>query len=144
MRQILFFSLLALFSMPAMAVYKCESGEKVTYSDAPCRNGKTTDMGNQARQSSASDIAKAEQQNEREKQQLKQLENARHKREAKEEKEQQRLAKNLQAKKKKCQALEQKHRWSKEDLDRASAKKLDSARRRERRLAEKYALECGK
>jgi hypothetical protein len=130
--------------MPAMAIYKCETGGKVTYSDVPCPNSKTTVIGDQSRQSSSSDIAEAKQKNEHEKRELKQLENARHKREAKEEKQQQQIAKRFESKKKKCAALEQKHRWSKEDLARATGRKVEPAKRRERRLAEKYDLECGK
>lgn len=144
MRRILLTTLLLSFSLPVLAVYKCEIGDKVTYSDTPCINGKSHDLGGQANKSNASDVAKANEQNAQEKSKLKQLETARHKREAEEEKQQQKLAQAAASKKKKCTSLELKKKWSAEDAANASGKKRESAKRKARRMAEKYEMECGK
>ncbi|HEY8101858.1 MAG TPA: DUF4124 domain-containing protein [Burkholderiaceae bacterium] len=144
MRRLLFASLLLSFSFPALAVYKCEAGDKITYSDAPCATGKSVDLGNKTSTSAASDIAKAKEQNTQEKKQLKELETARHKREAAEDKQQEKLMKTAAGKKKKCASLELKKKWSNEDAANASVKKQESAKRKVHRAEEKYELECGK
>jgi hypothetical protein len=144
MRRILITTLLFLFSLPAFAVYKCEIGDKVTYSDAPCINGKSHDLGDQSTKSNAVDVAKANEQNAKEKSKLKQLETARHKREAEEDKQQQKLVRAAASKKKKCASLELQRKWKNEDAANASVKKQESAKRKAHRAAEKYELECGK
>jgi hypothetical protein len=132
------------FSLPAFAIYKCESGDKVIYGDAPCNNGKSYDLGDKTSHSSASDIAKANEQNIEEKSKLKHLENARHKKEAAEEKQQQKIAKAEVSKKKKCTSLELRRKWNHEDMANSAGKKHESAKRKETRLKEEYELECGK
>lgn len=127
---------------PAMAAYKCETGKSISYSDTPCPGGKqlTTD----STAINPTDVAQAKQRAEREKQELTTLEHARHQREASEEKEQKKTAKKIADKKKKCAALAQKRQWSEEDAARASVKSEAKAKRKARRAAEKYEMECGK
>jgi hypothetical protein len=144
MFRLSFLILLFSFSLPAFAVYKCENGGKVTYSDTTCMTGKSLDLGNQANSSSAADIARTQAQNAHEKKELRELETARHKREATEEKEQKKLAKTAEAKRKKCASLALKKKWSDEDLTRAAGKSQEKALVRAHRAAEKYELECGK
>lgn len=144
MRQFLLASLLAVISLPALAVYKCEVDGKVTYSDAHCTSGKSVDLGEQAPTSTAADIAKANEQNAQEKSKLKQLETARHRREAKEEKQQRKIANATAIKRKKCASLELKRKWSHEEMANASGKKRERAQRNARHTEEKYLLECGK
>jgi len=137
-------SLFLFVSCPALAVYKCESGGKTIYSDAPCATGQSSDLGDIADKSSPEDVAKARQLHAQEKAKVKQLEKARHQREAQDEKRQQQALKAAAAKKKKCAALEQKKKWSAEDAASASIKRLEQAKLRARRAAEKYEMECGK
>jgi len=144
MIRILLLSLLLSISLPVLAIHKCESGGKIIYSDVPCLDGKSSDLGAMADSSSASDVDKAKRQNAQEKSKLKQLENARHKREAQEEKQQLPIARAAAIQKKKCANLAQKKRWGDEDAAKASGKNLDAARLKARRLGEKYTLECGK
>lgn len=144
MRQFLLASLLIAISLPALAIYKCEVNEKIIYSDARCANGKSVDLGEQAPQSTAADITKANEQNAQEKNKLKQLETARHKREAEEEKQQHKIANATASKKKKCASLELKKKWSHEEMANATGKKRENAQRKARRLDEKFALECSK
>jgi hypothetical protein len=143
MRYPLIGAFLLTFSLPAFAVYKCESGDKVIYGDAPCANGKSYDLGDKSSHSTASDIAKANEQNLEEKSKLKHLENTRHKKEAAEEKQQQKIAKAEVRKKKKCASLELKKKWNHEDMANMTGKQHESAKRKEIRLKEEYVLECG-
>lgn len=144
MRRLLFTALLFSFSLPAFAIYKCAAGDKTAYSDTPCMNGQSLDLGNKSDKNSASDIAKAKEQNEKEKHQVKLLETARHKREATEEKQQQKLAQTVERKRKKCASLAMQMKWGNEDAASTIGKKQESAKRKARRLKEKYELECGK
>lgn len=144
MYKIFSLSILFFISLPALAVYKCESGDKVVYSDVACINGKPSDVDDKLGKPSASDVAKAKEQNAQEKKELKQLENTRHKREAQEEKQQQQFAKTAMSKQKKCAALEQKKKWNQEDVARATGKKLETAKRKSHQIEEKYRLECNK
>jgi hypothetical protein len=142
MFRFLLAALLLSLSLPALAVYKCETSGKVIYSDAPCLKGNSTDLGDIANKSTAADIAQANSQNSQEKKQLKQLETARHKREAEDDKQQQKIAKAEASKKKKCASLALKKKWSKENAENATGKKRESAKRKAHQLAEKYELEC--
>ena len=142
MIRILLLCLLSLLASPALAAYKCETGNGVIYSDAPCPGGKQLTI--ESSTVNAADNAAARQRAEREKKELKTLENARHKREASEEKEQKKMAKQSADKKKKCAVLAQKRKWSEEDAASASIKSEEKAKRKARRAAEKYELECGK
>ncbi|MGZ5818998.1 MAG: hypothetical protein ACXWJD_09660 [Burkholderiaceae bacterium] len=143
MYRLLFASVLFAFSIPALALYKCEAGDKITYIDAPCTMGKSQDLGSTTGKTPASDLAKANEQNAQDKSRLKQLETARHKREAEEEKQQHKLDAAAQNKKKRCGSLALKKKWSKEDAAHATGKKEETAKRKARRAAEKYELECG-
>lgn len=145
MRTLLMLSFLVTLSAPAMAINKCESGGKITYSDEPCRNSKAVKFdapsGNEPL---AADTENARQQAMREKNELKRLESERRQREAQEDKEHQKLARADAAKKKKCAELALQQKWAEEDANRASGKSADKVKRTARRKAEKFQMECGK
>ena len=141
MLRVLLIAVLVSLSAPALAVYKCETGDKTTYSETPCPGAKEIDISDPA---SPSEAARIRQQTEQENKKIKELESARHKREAKEEKEQQRAARANAAAKKKCAALEQRRNWSHEDAAKASGKAAEKAKLKARRADEKLQLECGK
>ncbi|HJV75959.1 MAG TPA: hypothetical protein VJ654_17190 [Noviherbaspirillum sp.] len=131
--------LLLCCSIPSFAIYKCEAGGKVSYSDVECSGGKTVDVSITSSANSSEDSKRALQ----EKHQLEQLQNARHKREAKEDKERQQAAKAGASKQKKCATLERRQKWADEDAMAAKGKTRDAARRKARRIAEEHLAECG-
>jgi hypothetical protein len=145
MLRILWLFPLVFFSLPAMAIYKCESHGKITYSDEPCRSGKILELNDSAgSQVTASDLSGARQQIAREKAELKRLENQRYQREAAEEKRLKKISQANALKQKKCNALALRTKWTNDDAATASGKSADKARRNAQRAAEKYVMECGK
>jgi hypothetical protein len=144
MSRALLLCLLVSVSAPAMAVYKCESRGKTTYSDTPCVEGKSQELSNrQIVTASESDTAEAQRQLAQDKREARRLESARLRREAAEEKERSRIAKAHASKKKQCASLALRKKWSDEDAADAAGKSAEKARRNARRAAEKYELECG-
>jgi hypothetical protein len=124
-------------SAPALALYKCKSGDTITYSDHPCPGGQVLDAGNPP-----GDAAKARKQAAEEKKELHRLENARRRREAQEQKEQQRAAHEHAMKQKRCTLLAQRKRWADEDTSRSTGRSNENARVKARRLGEQIELEC--
>lgn len=144
MHKILLLSILALLSAPALAINKCEANGKISYSDAPCRNGKASKIEAESRsEPTSSDIANARQQAAREKNELNRLENERQQNEAREEKERHQLARANAGKQKKCADLALRRKWAEEDAAGASGKSAEKVRRTARRQAEKFDQECG-
>jgi hypothetical protein len=144
MRDGLLLSLLMAVSMPAMAVYKCESQGRVTYSDTPCGAKQTT----LPPAPPAVDAAAARQQAARERQLLTAIEKDRAAERAVSEREQRRRKpdKSELAHQKKCSLLGLEKKWSAEDAD--SMPPMVSARGQDlkktaRRKAERYEAECG-
>lgn len=133
--------LLVASSAPALALYKCKSGDTISYSDAPCPGGKVLDIGSSP---SAADTAKARQQTAEEQKKLKRLENERRKHEAQEEKERQRIAYVNAAKQKRCALLARRKRWADEDVAKSAGKSNEKARLKVRRVTEQFEEECGK
>lgn len=125
-------------SIPALAVYKCEEGGKVSYSDLDCPDGRQLDIAVPAPDpASARQLAQ-------EKTALQRLENDRHKREAKEEKEQLRVAHAMASRKRKCDALARRVKWAEEDSRLAHGRSSEKTKRKAHRLAEQYDGECPK
>ncbi len=145
MSKILLLSLLVSISSPALAIYKCESNGKVTYSDEPCRGGKVIELREPAGKTPLPpDAADARRQIAREKSEVKRLENERHKREAAEDKQQQKIARVYAARQKKCSLQALRKKWSEEDAATATGNSAEKAKRIARRKAEQYEKECGK
>jgi len=140
MHKLALFCVLVLGSAPAMAIYKCEAGGKITYSDEACPGGRAVDIQNGGKPV-ASD---AGQRAAREKSELERLQQARRKEEAANQKEQAKIAKADAATHKKCATLAMRKKWGEEDAAAASLKSAEKAKRNARRKAEKYEAECGK
>lgn len=140
MPRMLLIVLLLSFSMPALAVYKCEAGGTASYSDTPCPGGTIIDTGNTA--PANADRQQAEQQLAQNKTEAERLRRERQRREAAEERQQRQLARAHAARQKKCAALALRQHWAEEDARQATGKAAPKAERKARRAAEKHALEC--
>lgn len=125
----------------AMAVYKCESGRSVSYSDMPCTGGKSSTI-DTAHNSVGPEAAAENPGLESQKTTLQQLERTRHRREAREEKQAQKIARVRAARQKKCAGLAQRQKWREEDAAQAVGKTAERTRLKARRMAEAYRLEC--
>ncbi|MGE5651800.1 MAG: hypothetical protein ACM34A_16520 [Bacillota bacterium] len=126
-------------SLPALAVYRCEEGGKISYSDMVCAGGRQLDIA-----VPATDAADARLRLAQEKSELRRLESDRHKREAKEEKEQARIAHAMASRKKKCDTLARRVKWAEEDSRLARGRSADKTQRKAHRLVEQYDGECPK
>src|SRR3990167_3887530 len=142
MLRILLISILAAWSAPALAIYKCESGGKVSYSQLPCPGGNSVTLPDSV--GDGPDQSQAKLQAAREKKEAARLEEARHKREASEEKNQQRIAKQRNQRasppmQQKCATLEMRKKWAEDGARSPSLKDPEKASRNAQYLAEKYA-----
>jgi hypothetical protein len=129
---------LVLFSVPAMALYKCKSGSNITYSDQPCPGGETLGTG----PTPAIDAVQARRQAIEEQKQLKRLENDRRKREAQDEKNRQRAMHDHAVKQKRCTSLAMRKKWATDDVAAATGKSSEKAKQKLRRAEEQFELEC--
>ena len=142
-------SLLLLFallftSFPALAIYKCESGGKISYSDMPCGDVPASKKILTAPAPAPSDRHLAQQKLQQEKKTLQTIEANRRKEEAAAEKERQKRYKEQESKRKRCAGLEQRARWAQEDATRANVKTMAREQRKAQRAKEKHELECGR
>jgi len=128
---------LCLISGSAFAIYRCDIAGAVSYSDAPCPGGRELDI------QQPSDRPAAAKRLAEDKKTVRRAEAEHSKAEAAEAKARQRAAKRRLAMDRKCDALERKQRWAKEDQKAASAKAMDKARQKANRAAERYEAECG-
>jgi hypothetical protein len=145
MRNVVMLTVLTSLSTPALAIYKCEVDGKVSYSDAPCRDGKSRRMDEATWDTpSAPDVESAKGRAAREKNEVKQIEKARQQHEAQEEKDRQKLARADTGKRKKCADLALQQKWAEEDARAATGKSTEKARRAAYRRGEKFQMECGK
>lgn len=133
-----------LFSAPAWAVYKCETGGQVTYSDTACTDGKTLDIvDNKSNQGintgqPAKDKAAVQQQRREHAKADRQQAQAR----AKSEREDARAKLVAEKNKRKCAQLAQRKKWAEDDLRNANAKGQEKARRKSQRASDQYLAEC--
>ncbi|HJU71598.1 MAG TPA: DUF4124 domain-containing protein [Paucimonas sp.] len=142
MLRILPILLSLLFSAPAFAIYKCESNGQVTYRDNPCPSGKSVDLGEKTQSVPAADATHERERIGQQKREADRLEKARHKRETQEEKTQHIAARAAQARAKKCAALALHTKWANEDAASASGKSAEKSKRKARRTAENYQMQC--
>lgn len=138
MRSLLLLLLLS-FSVPALAVYKCEFAGKLAYSDLPCKDGRMKEL---PIVTAPSDQGDAQQRLQQDKEKLAELEAQRHRQQVIDERRQQREWKARQAHDKKCAELAQRLKWANEDFARASLKSRDKAQLKAQRAHEKYQLAC--
>jgi hypothetical protein len=126
------------FSVPAMALYKCKSGDSITYSDKPCAGGETLGIGNLP----AADTLQARRQAAEEQKQLKRLENERRKRDAQDDKNRQRAMHDHAVKQKRCTSLALRKKWATESVAEATGKSSEKAKQKLRRAEEQFETEC--
>lgn len=124
---------------PAFAVYKCESGGKVIYSDSACPGGKLLDID----KLSDEDAAAARQRAKQDRQTLERITAEQERARSREDKAQRRLARANAAQRKKCDSLARRQKWAEEDAAAATGKSSVRARRKAERAAETYQAECG-
>ena len=129
-------------SLPALAVYKCEAGGTVSYSDLPCSTGKSSVIGT-GHNTIGIEPAPADARLEQQKAELQRLQETRRRREAQDEKTAQKMAKARAAQQKKCAKLTLQQKWREEDAAMAVGKSAEKARQKARRMAEAVQLECG-
>lgn len=141
LRTILIAALAAFFCTPALAVYKCMNGQRVTYTDAPCPGGTPVQVDTAPR---FSDAAASRHRMVLQKEEIQRLQHARRRQEARQQKASQHAAQVAERKRKKCATLAMRTRWSTEDVAVASVRTTERAKRKARRAAELYELECVK
>lgn len=139
--RVLLPAVLVAAAMPAFAIYKCETGTKITYSDTTCVSGQSTDLGNPATR--PDNAAQARRELTQRKAEVKRLENARHKQEAQQDKLRKTAVRAEAARRKKCASLARRKKWADEDAAAATGKSRENARRKARRANEVYGSECG-
>lgn len=127
-------------SLPAHAIYKCDADGKTSYSDSPCVGGQPmpTPIAPDGR-----DAYLASERAAREKSEVLRMRNERERRNVTEESARQRAEAGRLAHQKKCKLLAMKKKWSEEDAASATLKQETKAKRKTRRQAEQYDLECG-
>lgn len=136
---------LIFFSAPSFAIYKCETGDKIIYSDTPCHGGKSGNMKEfpVATTTSASDHSAAQMKLKQDKKELHRLQQDREKQQAQDDRQQAKRYKIAEAKKKKCAESAQRVQWANEDASSAPAKSSERAKQKARRAIEKHQLSCG-
>lgn len=141
----LLFLAIIFFSAPAFAIYKCESGDKIIYSDTPCHGGKSGSMKELAvvDPANATENNAAQKQLQQDKKELQRLQQRREKEETQEARQQAKRYKTAEAKKKKCAESAQRVQWAKEDANSAPTKSSERAKQKVRRATEKHQLSCG-
>lgn len=139
MLRLLLIGLLATASVPALAVYKCQAGGSVTYSDTPCPGAKELKLDTQPLGSAS----RSEKQVAEDKKTLMRLERERRRDDAEQEKDRRRTAKARAAEKKKCASLARREQWAREDAASALGKTAEKAKLRARRATQQYEEECG-
>ncbi|HZW14233.1 MAG TPA: DUF4124 domain-containing protein [Noviherbaspirillum sp.] len=137
-QQSLLTAILLSCAIPSFAIYKCESGGKIVYSDTACNGGTEMHINTTPSPDAEAALRRAAQ----EKRQAERLESARLKREASEAKEQKRVAREEATKRKRCDTLARRQKWAEEDAASVAGTKVEAARRKARRAAEEYQAEC--
>lgn len=143
MRHSVLLSILMAVSMPALAIYKCESHGRITYSDQAC-GAAQSELPPPA---PAADPAGARRQAASERSRLSQIEKEQDKAQERSLR-QQRLRgndKTALAQQKKCRLLALEKKWSAEDaasMPHTISDKTAGLRKQARRKAERYDAEC--
>lgn len=127
-----------LASLPAMAVYRCESKGKVTYQDTACPGGREVE----AIQTSPKDAEAARKRAAEERKLLKQIQSDQKREEANAARQRSAVAKIAADKEKKCVSLARRKQYASEDAAVARGKAIDKAQRNAKRREEEYRQEC--
>ena len=129
---------------PALAIVKCTHNGSVEYTDGECVTARVMPpLDLRQPQSLNADRADASRRAAAEKAELERLENARHRSEQQIEKQQLRQRSAIRLRHQRCEALLLRKKWLEEDRRAATSRSNKSISKKSRRLAEKYALECG-
>lgn len=124
----------------AQSVYKCNIDGKITYGEAPCVAGVTTELAVPPAPPPAEPDAGTQLQ--RQKALAAKLEKERHTREAQDDREQARADAAATTRRKKCDKLRLHKKWADEDAFRAIGPAANILRLKALRQAEELAIEC--
>lgn len=138
----LIISLSAISSVAFAETYKCDHNGALTYSQTPCPDGIVMPINITTDQVSSADYQQALKDNLKEKTEVKKLQNLRHKEDAKYAREIMAISAKNERQKEKCDALQTKVKWAKEDLSNAHPKAESKTRLKLKRATEKAALSC--
>jgi Skp family chaperone for outer membrane proteins len=145
MLRTLLVCLMLAISSPAFAIYKCEADGKTIYTEAPCLEGKSTDLSDKIKNDpTAYDAAQARRKAEQEKREATQLDREHKLREQLDEKARQQADRALAAKRQKCERLAQREDLPLLDPKTASGNSGDGAERDSQRRTEKVFADCMK
>lgn len=125
---------------PASAIFKCEMGGKVSYSDTACDGGKVIDFGTP----SPGEAISASRQSAEDKDKLKTLERERHRREAVEERELRKASRESATRHKKCASHARRQKLANENVAKSTGATNEKAKLKARRVTEAYEAECGR
>jgi hypothetical protein len=121
---------------PATAIYKCEQGDIVTYTDMPCE-------GQQLSVTLPKPSPEAEDKSlSRESKEAARLQALREQRERQDKQIRDLSARGAAARERKCKSLALQLKWREEDVRDAPPDSQDKARKMARRAAEKYRTDC--
>lgn len=138
----LMISLSAICSAAFAETYKCDHHGAVTYSQTPCAEGIVKPMHLTVDKVSSADYQMGLKEHLKEQAEVKKLQNNRHREEAKYAREMRVILAKNERQKEKCDALQAKVKWAKEDLSNAHPKAESKARFKLKRATEKAALSC--
>ena len=130
----------AMFTLPALAVHRCDSAGKTSYSDLPCPGSSGVRIDEPRPVSPVANRPDLNQQ--RQAAELARLQQMRELRERQDQRIRDLAARGAAAKEKKCHTLALQLKWREEDLRDASLKQEANARKRLRRTGERYQDEC--
>ena len=136
---ILFVFLAMGVAAPASAIFKCDAGGKVSYSDVPCDGGKVLEI----KAGPSSDTDTGTRQAAKEKGKLQALERERHRREAVEERDLRKASRESAARHKKCAAHARRQKLANADVAASTGLANEKARRKARKITEDYEAACG-
>lgn len=139
--RIVLSSMFIFVSSPALAVYKCESGGKVTYSDAPCANARQLDVKDAVL---PADAAQASQRAKREKAELNRIDATQKKVDAQADRNRQQFARTTARQTKTCDLLALRKKTRDDAITTATPKAVARARIKARQAGERFDLECSK
>lgn len=136
--------LLCATALSAHAIFKCRDKGSVEYTDAPCTVGRAVSPTDRREPETLRvDRSEALQRAAADKAELIRLENARHASEQQAEKTRLRQLSAMRTRRQRCDTLLLRKKWLDEDKRAATSRSTKSISKKSRRLAEKYALECG-
>lgn len=134
---------LACFSLNAHAVYRCHNGSAVSYSDSPCKTGRSVDISEKVQDRvSPADATESKQRLLRQQKYLGEVNAEIRKDELAAERRKKKEAQEKARLEKKCALLALRSKWAQEDVTVASMRTQAAAKRKAARAEERYLLSC--